>query len=99
MKRSLPLNAVRVFELAAQHLSFTKAGEELSLTAAAVSAQVKLLESYLGTALFVRSNNRLSLTSAGDAKGVRMMCELATCIFPSAIKANVQACSCIGGND
>lgn len=66
MKRSLPLNAVRVFELAAQHLSFTKAGEELSLTAAAVSAQVKLLESYLGTPLFVRSNNRLSLTPAGE---------------------------------
>jgi len=66
MKRSLPLNAVRVFELAAQHLSFTKAGEELSLTAAAVSAQVKLLESYLGAPLFVRSNNKLSLTSAGE---------------------------------
>ncbi|QWT19926.1 LysR family transcriptional regulator [Bacillus sp. NP157] len=57
---------MRVFELAAQHLSFTKAGEELSLTAAAVSAQVKLLESYLGTPLFVRSNNKLSLTSAGE---------------------------------
>lgn len=66
MKRSLPLNAVRVFELAAQHLSFTKAGEELSLTAAAVSAQVKLLEAYLGTPLFVRSNNKLSLTTAGE---------------------------------
>ncbi|MDF4003712.1 LysR substrate-binding domain-containing protein [Luteibacter sp. PPL552] len=66
MKRSLPLNAVRVFELAAQHLSFTKAGEDLSLTAAAVSAQVKSLEAYLGTALFVRSNNRLSLTPAGE---------------------------------
>lgn len=66
MKRSLPLNAVRVFELAAQHLSFTKAGEELSLTAAAVSSQVKLLESYLGTPLFVRSNNKLTLTSAGE---------------------------------
>lgn len=65
MKRSLPLNAVRVFELAAQHLSFTKAGEELSLTAAAVSAQVKLLEAYLGTPLFVRSNNKLTLTAAG----------------------------------
>lgn len=66
MKRSLPLNAVRVFELAAQHLSFTKAGEELSLTAAAVSAQVKLLEAYLGTPLFVRSNNKLALTAAGE---------------------------------
>ncbi len=66
MKRSLPLNAVRVFELAAQHRSFTKAGEELSLTAAAVSAQVKSLEAYLGTPLFVRSNNRLALTAAGE---------------------------------
>ncbi|MBB3226245.1 LysR family glycine cleavage system transcriptional activator [Luteibacter sp. Sphag1AF] len=66
MKRSLPLNALRVFELAAQHLSFTKAGEELSLTAAAVSQQVKLLESWLGMPLFVRSNNRLSLTPAGE---------------------------------
>lgn len=66
MKRSLPLNAVRVFELAAQHSSFTKAAEELSLTPAAVSAQVKLLESYLGTPLFVRSNNRLKLTTAGE---------------------------------
>jgi LysR family glycine cleavage system transcriptional activator len=66
MKRSLPLNAVRVFELAAQHLSFTKAAEELSLTPAAVSAQIKLLESYLGASLFVRSNNRLSLTVAGE---------------------------------
>lgn len=66
MKRSVPLNAVRVFEIAAQHLSFTRAGEELSLTAAAVSAQVKLLESFLGTSLFVRRNNRLSLTPAGE---------------------------------
>ena len=66
MKRSLPLNAVRVFELAAQHSSFTKAAEELSLTPAAVSAQVKLLESYLGTPLFVRRNNRLKLTAAGE---------------------------------
>ncbi|URL58856.1 LysR family transcriptional regulator [Luteibacter flocculans] len=66
MKRSLPLNAVRVFELAAQHSSFTKAAEELSLTPAAVSAQVKLLEGYLGTPLFVRSNNRLKLTAAGE---------------------------------
>ncbi|HEY4292398.1 LysR substrate-binding domain-containing protein [Luteibacter sp.] len=66
MKRSLPLNAVRVFELAAQHSSFTKAAEELSLTPAAVSAQVKLLETYLGTPLFVRRNNRLRLTAAGE---------------------------------
>ena len=66
MKRSLPLHALRVFQVAAQHLSFTKASEELSLTAAAISQQVKLLEQYLGQTLFVRSNNKLSLTPAGE---------------------------------
>ena len=66
MKRSLPLNALRVFQVAAQHLSFTKASEELSLTAAAISQQVKQLEQYLGTTLFVRSNNKLTLTPAGE---------------------------------
>ena len=66
MKRSLPLNALRVFQVAAQHLSFTKASEELSLTAAAISQQVKQLEQYLGMTLFVRSNNKLTLTPAGE---------------------------------
>ena len=66
MKRSLPLNALRVFQVAAQHLSFTKASEELSLTAAAISQQVKQLERYLGMTLFVRSNNKLTLTPAGE---------------------------------
>lgn len=66
MKRSLPLNALRVFELAAQHLSFTKASEELHITAAAVSQQIKQLEQFLGISLFVRSNNKLILTAAGE---------------------------------
>jgi LysR family glycine cleavage system transcriptional activator len=66
MKRSLPLNALRVFQVAAQHLSFTKASEELSLTPAAISQQVKQLEQYLGVTLFVRSNNKLTLTPAGE---------------------------------
>jgi LysR family glycine cleavage system transcriptional activator len=66
MKRSLPLNALRVFELAAQHLSFTKASEELCLSAAAVSHHIKQLEQFLGIALFVRSNNKLQLTAAGE---------------------------------
>lgn len=65
MKRSLPLNALRVFELAAQHLSFTKASEELCLTPAAVSHHIKQLEQFLGMPLFVRSNNKLQLTAAG----------------------------------
>jgi LysR family glycine cleavage system transcriptional activator len=66
MKRSLPLNALRVFELAAQHLSFTKTSEELHVTAAAVSHHIKQLEEFLGVPLFVRSNNRLALTGAGE---------------------------------
>ena len=66
MKRSLPLNALRVFQVAAQHLSFTKASEELSLTPAAISQQVKQLEQHLGLTLFVRSNNKLTLTPAGE---------------------------------
>jgi LysR family transcriptional regulator, glycine cleavage system transcriptional activator len=66
MKRALPLNGLRVFEFAAQHLSFTKAAEELCLTAAAVSHHIKQLEHQLGVALFVRNNNRLQLTPAGE---------------------------------
>jgi LysR family glycine cleavage system transcriptional activator len=61
-----PLNAVRVFEAAARHLSFTKAAEELHVTQAAVSHQVKALESYLGVKLFRRLNRALALTDEGQ---------------------------------
>lgn len=66
-RRLPPLNALRVFEAAARHLSFTKAAEELNVTQAAVSHQVKLLEDVLGTSLFRRLNRRLALTEAGQA--------------------------------
>lgn len=59
------MNAVRAFEAAARHVSFTKAAEELSVTHGAVSRQVALLESWLGTSLFRRSASHLSLTDAG----------------------------------
>jgi LysR family glycine cleavage system transcriptional activator len=49
-----PLASVRVFEAAARHRNFTKAAEELGMTQAAVSYQVKLLEDRLGTPLFLR---------------------------------------------
>ena len=49
MHRLPPLNALRAFEAAARHLSFTKAAEELHVTPAAVSQQVKLLEEYAGS--------------------------------------------------
>ncbi len=64
-RRLPPLNALRVFEASARHLSFTKAAEELHVTQAAVSHQVKALEGALGLKLFRRYNRRLSLTEAG----------------------------------
>jgi LysR family glycine cleavage system transcriptional activator len=60
-----PLSAIRVFEAAARHLSFTVAAEELGMTQAAVSYQVKLLETRLDTPLFWRTTRRVSLTEAG----------------------------------
>jgi LysR family glycine cleavage system transcriptional activator len=64
-ERLPPLNALRTFEAAARHLSFTAAAEELFVTAAAVSHQIRSLEEHLGTALFHRSNRALVLTEAG----------------------------------
>ena len=62
-----PLNALRAFEAAARHLSFTKAAEELCVTQAAISHQVKGLEQRLGAALFRRSHRGLVLTDEGLA--------------------------------
>lgn len=61
-----PLNALRAFEAAARHQSLTKAAEELNVTRAAVSQQVKQLEGYLNAVLFERTGAKLSLTE--DAK-------------------------------
>ncbi len=66
-RRLPPLNALRAFEAAARHLSFTKAADELFVTQAAVSHQVKALEESLGIQLFRRFNRRLMLTDAGQA--------------------------------
>ena len=68
MPRRLPsLNALRAFEAAARQLSFTKAAEELHVTQAAISHQVKALEEQLGLQLFRRLNRRLLLTDPGQA--------------------------------
>lgn len=64
-RRLPPLNAVRAFEAAARHLSFTLAADELNVTQAAVSHQVKALEQRLGVPLFRRLNRGLRLTDAG----------------------------------
>ena len=67
MARPLPpLNALRVFESAARHLSFTRAADELNVTQAAVSHQVKTLEDRLGMTLFKRMNRSLLLTDEGQ---------------------------------
>ncbi|MCM2395276.1 LysR family transcriptional regulator [Rhizobium sp. S95] len=63
----LPLNALRAFEAAARHLSFTRAAIELCVTQAAVSHQVKLLEQRLGVTLFRRLPRGLMITEEGQA--------------------------------
>ena len=62
-----PLNALRAFDAAARHLSLTKAAQELGVTQAAVSHQVKALEDDLGTPLFRRLTRALALTDTGAA--------------------------------
>jgi LysR family transcriptional regulator, glycine cleavage system transcriptional activator len=66
MPRQLPpLNALKSFEAAARYESFTRAAEELCVTQAAVSQQVKALEAELGLKLFNRERQRLKITDAG----------------------------------
>jgi len=66
-ERLPPLIAVRYFEAAARHLSFTKAALELHVTHSAISHQIKALEEWLGVPLFRRLNRSLMLTEAGQA--------------------------------
>ncbi len=67
MARKLPpLNALRAFEAAGRHLSFSKAAEELHVTPAAISHQIKGLEEWLGVRLFRRLNRQILLTDAGQ---------------------------------
>jgi LysR family glycine cleavage system transcriptional activator len=66
MRRSLPpLNALRSFDAAARHQSFTRAADELCVTQGAVSHQVKALEDELGVRLFSRARNGIVITHAG----------------------------------
>ena len=61
-----PLNALKAFESAGRHMSFTDAAKELHVTPAAISHQIKALESYLGVKVFHRKNRSLELTAAGQ---------------------------------
>ncbi len=67
MARNYPLTALRAFEAAGRHLSFIQAANELAVTPAAISQQIKRLETYLDTRLFKRLPRGLLLTDAGQA--------------------------------
>ena len=75
MGRSLPpLNSLRAFEVAARHMSISRAASELHVTPAAISHQIRLLEDHVGLPLFVRNGRGLALTDAGNA-GLRELRE------------------------
>jgi len=72
MARLPSLDTLRVFSVAARHLSFTKAADELHLTQSAISHRVRALEEELGVLLFNRLTRRLELTRAGQALAQRV---------------------------
>jgi LysR family glycine cleavage system transcriptional activator len=61
-----PLNPLHVFDVAARHLSFTRAAAELRVTQPAISRQINTLEGFLGVRLFERDKHGLRLTSEGE---------------------------------
>jgi LysR family transcriptional regulator, glycine cleavage system transcriptional activator len=67
MRRLPPLNALRVFEIAARTGSYAEAAAELGLTHGAVSRQIAALEHWLGQRLFVRVGRRMAATPAARA--------------------------------
>jgi LysR family glycine cleavage system transcriptional activator len=67
MSRLLPgTRAIRTLEAAGRHLNFTRAADELGLTPAAVSYQIKEIEDQLGVTLFARTSRSIRLTAAGE---------------------------------
>ena len=87
MRKHLPsLNQLKAFEATARHLSFSKAADELHVTHAAVSHQVKALEDYLETRLFDRLTRSIKLTDKAekyyqDAKEALDILETSTAVF------------------
>ncbi len=61
------LNVLRTFEAAGRHLSFSLAASELNISPPAVSQQMRQLEAYLGSQLFLRNGRKLALSSIGQA--------------------------------
>jgi LysR family glycine cleavage system transcriptional activator len=72
MARLPSLESLRIFAVAARHMSFTKAADELHLTQSAISHRVRALEEELGVTLFNRLTRRLELTPAGQALAQRV---------------------------
>ena len=66
MRRLPPLNALRAFEAAARHLSFSRAADELAVTPGAISQQMRILEDWIGVPLFNRHARGLILTEQGE---------------------------------
>jgi LysR family glycine cleavage system transcriptional activator len=66
MSRRFPLNALRVFEAVARLMNFTRAAEELGMTQTAVTYQIKLLEEFVGAAVFIRKPRAVQLTEVGE---------------------------------
>ncbi|MEM7694716.1 MAG: transcriptional regulator GcvA [Pseudomonadota bacterium] len=87
------LTALRAFEAAARHLSFAKAAEELAVTPAALSFQIKQLEEALGAPLFTRLTRQVALTEAGKA-----LAPGASAGF-DALRAAWRAAGRVGGTD
>lgn len=85
-RRLPPLNALRVFEAAARHESFSSAADELCVTHGAVSRQVGLLEAWLGHDLFERRGRRVVLTAPGRA----YLSEIAAALDRIALATNEQ---------
>jgi LysR family transcriptional regulator, glycine cleavage system transcriptional activator len=87
MARRLPsLNALKAFEAAARHVSFTEASTELFVTHAAISRHIRELEDYLGTQLFNRTGRGVTLTEAGIRFGEQL-----TPLFDSLAEASREA--------
>ena len=64
--KNLTLRQIRIFLSAAKHLSFTRAAEDLHISAPAISLQIKEMEDDIGVKLFTRENRKVALTSAGE---------------------------------
>ena len=77
----VPLNALRVFEAVATHISFTAAAKELGVTTAAVSAQIKALETDIGVPLFRRHTRAVELTQDSTS------CAARSSVFAASVSA------------